>query len=428
MLKAGLPGLGLLELGYVGVPCALVGVAYMMWVAPRLLPERKELLEQLVEARREYLIEMTVKPGCRLIGRSIEAAGLRHLPGLFLIEIDRDGELISPVTPEEEIQAGDRLVFTGIVGTIVELEKIPGLVPAADRAYDLSPAGRRERRLCEAVISPTSPLVGQRVRDADFRAIYDAAIVAVHRNGARLAKKVGDVILRPGDTLLMQVGPDFSRTYRNHRDFYPVSDVEGSQPLRHERAWVAVALFAALIAAMVSGVVDEVLAALLAAGLMVVTRCMSAAEAHRSVEWPVLVTIAAAFGVGSALSESGAARAIADVLVEATRGLGPTATLAALYFGTMVLNELITNNAAAALAFPLTLEAAALMGVDARPLLIGITLASSLAFASPIGYQTHMMVYGPGGYRFTDFVRVGVPLNLLLWINRVLLIPRIWPW
>ena len=411
-----------------GFPCAVLGAVYLLTVGRKLLPDRKELIEQLEETRREYLVEMLVQPGCRLAGKTVAEAGLRQLPGLFLIEIDRDGVVIGPVGPDEVIQANDRLVFTGVVSTIVDLEKIPGLVPAADSQYEVSPVKQWGRQLCEAVISPSSPLVGQAVRDADFRSLYDAAIVAVHRNGARLTNKVGDIRLHAGDTLLLAGRPAISaRAFRNNPDFYLVSDVEDSRPVRFNRAWLAALIFLAMITAFVSGRVDIMLAAFLAAGAMVATGCISPADARKSVDLPVLIAIAASFGVGKALEQSGVAKLFAGLLVEATRSWGPTATLAAIYFGTMVLNELISNNAAAALSFPFCLESARLLGVSERPFIMAVTLAASYAFASPIGYQTHMMVFGPGGYRFTDFMRVGIPLNLLMWITAVILIPLIWP-
>jgi di/tricarboxylate transporter len=415
----------LFELAWVGVPCALVGTLYMLTIGRRLLPDRKELIEQLGEQRREYLVEMLVQPGCRLVGKSIVEAGLRHLPGLFLIEIDRDGEQIGPVEPGEVLRANDRLIFTGIVGTIVDLEKIPGLVPAADATYEVAPEKRRGRRLCEAVISPTSPLVGRSVRDADFRALYDAAVVAVHRNGERMTNKIGDIDLRPGDTLLLQTGYDFIRAYRNNPDFYLISDI-GWRPLRRDKAWIAALAFAGLVVMMVLDSNNILLAAFLAAGVMVGTRCISAADARRSVEWPVLIAIASSFAVGKALESSGVAKAFAGGLVQLTQPLGPIAALAAIYIGTLILTEIISNNAAAVLAFPFCLETARLLDVSNRPFIIAVTLAASQAFASPIGYQTHMMVFGPGGYRFNDFVRVGLPLNLLIAVVTVVVIPLVW--
>lgn len=427
MQKSGLRPMGLFEIGYAGLPCALLGVTYLLTIGRKLLPDRKELLEQLGESRREYLAEMLVQPGSRLVGQSVEIAGLRQLPGLFLIEIDRDGQIIAPVGPEEGIEANDRLVFTGVVSTMVDLERIPGLVPAVDAHYEFDPRERRGRRLCEAVISPTSPLVGVTVKRADFRALYDAAVVAVHRNGHRVTNKVGEIELEVGDTLLLQVGPRFTRLHRNNPDFYLVSDVADSRPLREDRAWIAIAVLIALVAAMSSGYVDVMLAAFAAAALMVATRCISAVDARRAVDWPTIVSIAAAFGLGTALERSGAAEAIAGQLVHLTQGYGPVVTLSAIYFSVMVLNEVISNNAAAVLAFPFSLAAAHQMQVDPRPFLMAVTLAASNAYASPIGYQTHMMVYGPGGYRFSDFIRVGLPLNLLMWIAATVLIPMIWP-
>lgn len=422
-----MPLMSFFELGKVGLPCAIVGVVYLLTLGRWLLPNRKELLEQLEESRREYLVEMIVEPNCRLIGQTVEAAGLRALPGLFLIEIDRHGQYLAPVTPSETVQQGDRLVFTGIVDTIVDLKKIPGLAPAADETYELSSS--RGRQMCEAVVSSTSPLIGKTIKEADLRARYNAAVVAVHRNGSRLTNKLGDTELRPGDTLLLQTGAHFMRAQRNNPDFYLVSDVADSRPLRHDRARAAIVLFVALIGLLATESltgIDPMIASFAVAGLMVVCRCISTADARQSIEWPLLVSIAASFGLGRALESSGVAQVFADGLVGATQSFGPIAALAAIYLGTMVLNEMITNNGAANLSLPFALSVAQTLDVNPRPFVIAVALAASYAFASPIGYQTHMMVYGPGGYRFTDFVKVGVPLNLLLWIVSVALIQYFW--
>ena len=427
MTKYGMMELGFFEIAWAGVPCAVVGLIYMLTIGRKLLPERKELMEQLGDSRREYLVEMVVTPACRLVGQSIETAGLRRLPGLFLIEVDRRGSIIAPVSPDTVLEANDRLVFTGIVETIVDLKKIPGLEPATELT-DQASQERRRRRLCEVVVSRSSPLVGQTVREAQFRSHYNAAIMAIHRNGSRLATKIGDVKLEAGDTLLMQTGPNFVQAHRNNADFYLVSDVEGSQPMRHERWGVALLIFAVLLAVMsFGGGETAMLGAFIAGGLMIVTRCMSASDGRQAIDWQVLIAIGASFGLGAALEKSGAAMFLSTKLVGVTQPLGPYATLAAIYFVTMVLNELITNNGAAVLAFPFCVTAAKLTGCDPRPFVIAVALAASFAFASPVGYQTHMMVFGPGGYRFMDFVKVGVPLNVLLWVTCVILVPMIWP-
>jgi di/tricarboxylate transporter len=429
----------LFEITPLGLACTVVGTLFLLLAGRKLLPDRKDLIEQLSEHSREYLVDMLVQPGCRLIGKSVEEAGLRQLPGLFLIEISRDNHLISPVSPDEILEAEDRLTFTGVVGSIVELERIPGLVPAADEAYETSAARRRGRRLCEAVISKTSPLIGKTIREADFRALYNAAVVAVHRAGARLTGRIGDIVLHMGDTLLLQTGAHFARAHRNDPDFILVSGVEEWRPVRHDRAGLALTILVLMVAAMVFGgstfrfaslgfqMPAVVISVFTAAVLLIVTRCISAPAARESIDWETLIAIAASFGLGKALETSGAAGAIAGVVVDAAGAWGPIAILGAIYLLTLLFTELITNNAAAAIMLPFGLAVAAQLGVSPRPFAIAIMFGASLAFAVPIGYQTHMMVYSPGGYRFSDFVRLGVPLNILLWILATLLIPIIWP-
>ncbi len=427
MLEAGLEGFELFDLAPVGIPYAIVGIVYLLTVGRRLLPERQDLLEHFGENRREYLVEMEVQAGYKFIGRSVQEAGLRHLPGLFLIEIERDGETISPVGPDDRLLSGDRLVFTGVVSSIVELEKVPGLVPAVDPGYEADPAAQMTRQLCEVVISNTSPLIGETIRDADFRAHYGAAVLAVHRGGERVQQKIGDIRLQMGDTLLLQVREHFVRARRNDPAFFLVTAVQDWRPLRRDRAWIATLAFVALLVLMTTEVVDTVLAVGLIAGVLWLSRCISTSEARKSVDLPVLVTIAAAFGVGAALDNSGAAALLAGGLVQATQGFGPLAALAAIYLFAALTTEVITNNAVAVLLFPICLETARLYGVDPLPFLMALTFAASASFMTPIGYQTNMMVYGPGGYRFADFVRVGAPLQFLLWPVAVVLIPLFFP-
>lgn len=423
------PAMKLFDVAPVGIPYAIAGTLYLLLVGVRILPDRKELLEQLGESRREFLLEMSVQPGCRLIGKTVETAGLRHLPALFLLEIDRGDKLIGPVGPDELIRVNDRLVFTGVVSSIVELEKIPGLVPAADPSYEVSPQQQRTRRLCEAVISEASPLIGKTIREADFRALYGAAVVAVHRGGSRVRQKIGDVRMRPGDTLLLQTTPNFLRAHRNDRSFYLISDVEEWRPMRPDRSWMATILFIVLLVLMTTGIVDTVVASALVAIAMIGVGCISTSEARRSIEWQTLVTIGAAFGVGTALENSGAAAMLAKLVFGSIQGWGPIVAIAAIYFCTWMITEVITNNAAAVLMFPFCLEMAKLYGREENPMpfVMALVFAASASFMTPIGYQTNMMVYGPGGYKFSDYIRVGLPMNLLLWALAVILIPVFWP-
>jgi di/tricarboxylate transporter len=427
MLSHGLPGMKLFEIGLVGLPYAIFGLAYLFTVGRHLLPDRKELLEQLGEARREFLVEMLVQPTCRLIGQTIETAGLRHLPGLFLIEIDRGDKLISPVNPDELIRVHDRLIFTGVVSSIVELEKISGFVPAVDPSYEFQPSLQRKRRLCEAVISTNSPLIGKTIREADFRASYGAAVVAVHRGGSRVERKIGDIRLRPGDTLLLQTQPHFLRAYRNDPAFYLISDVQEWRALRSDRTWIALAIFLMLLVTMATGILSTVIAAALAAVLMIGLGCISTGEARKNIEWQVLVTIAAAFGVGAALDNTGAASTIVETIFGSIKHLGPIAAIACIYLLGSLITELVTNNAAAVLLFPFCLETAKLYDSSPTPFIVTLMLAASASFMTPIGYQTNLMVYGPGGYRFSDFLRIGAPLNISLALIAIILIPLIWP-
>lgn len=426
-LQGSLRSIGMFELGYVGVPYALVGVLYLMFVGTRLLPRRATPAEQLGESPREYLADMRIEAGCSLVGQNVQEAGLRHLDGLFLIEIVRREQVIAPVGPDQLLEEGDILTFTGVVSMIVDLERIPGLLPVADAGYEAHSSRQRERRLCEAVVSRSSPLNGKTIRDANFRALYNAAVVAVHRGRERLGGRVGDIVLQPGDTLLLQAGAHFSDAHRNNPDFFLVSGVEDSRPLRHDKSMISLVLLLTLVVLMSTGVISVVLAAFLVAGAMIVTRCISVSDARQSVDWQTLLTIAAAFGLGRALVKTGCVGVIAGGVVESFGGLGPQAVLVGVYLTTTLFTEVVTNNAAAALMFPFAVALAGELGVDPRPFVMTITFAASASFITPLGYQTNLMVYAPGGYRLTDFVRIGLPLNLLMMTVATLLIPWVWP-
>ena len=435
MVAQTLPGLGMFELAWIGVPSAIIGSLYLYTLGSRLLPIRQDLIGQLGDSAREYMVELRIEDGCPLLNQTVEQAGLRQLPGLYLVEIERDSRIIAPVEPDQMLLEGDELTFAGVVGTIVDLERIPGLVPVAE-GYVTDAAERRRRRYCEAVISGTSPLLGKSIRDSNFRALYNAAIIAVHRGGRRLTGRIGDIELEPGDTLLLQTGPGFPAANRNNPDFYLVSSIEKARPVRHERAVLALGLLAVLIGLLAFGKsvgVAPQVAAMLIAGLMILTRCLSTGDARRAVSLNVLLTIAGAFGLGTALKNSGAADLIAQLVVSLSGSGSPTLALAIVYGITMVMHMVVTSNATAVLMFPLAMSVAsgltdaAGMPVDLRPFAITIASASAAGFATPMSYQTNMMVFGPGGYRFMDFMRVGLPLHLLLWIVAVVVIPIFWP-
>lgn len=425
LIQAGFAPMGFFELTPVGIPVCAAGLVYLLLVAPRLLPRRKDLAEQLGERRREYTGAMIVDPQGPLVGRSVEEAGLRHLPGLFVVEIDRGGRVITPVAPDQSLLGDDRLVFAGVVSTILDLQRMRGLVPATHLEEPASVASGR--RLVEAVVSHSSPLVGRSIRDANFRTVYDAAVIAVHRNAEAVPGKIGEIVLRPGDTLLLQTAPGFLRAHHNNPDFYLVSEIPEAERPRFDRAWVAVGVMLAMVVTATAGLLPISVASFLAAGALVVTRCISAGAARRSVDFPTLIVIAAGLGIARAMDKTGAAEAVARVLTTTVQDLGPVAELAIIYFATALLTEILTNNAAAALMFPIAVATGQQLGVDPRGFAMAVAVAASCGFASPLGYATHLIVYGPGGYRFTDFTRVGLPLDLLCGAVAIALIPWIWP-
>ena len=422
--QAGLSGLAIFDISWVGLPAALVGMAYLMTVGRWLLPDRRPVMSELADPR-EYTVEMMVMPGSPLAGKTIEEAGLRHLPGMYLIEVERDGEVQPAIGPHHRLRSNDRLVFAGIVDSVLDLQRFRGLAPATDQVFKLS-LPRPDRCLIEAVVSDSCPLLGKSIREGRFRNVYNAAVIAVARNGERIQKKIGDIVLRAGDTLLLEADPSFADRQRNSRDFFLVSRLPASRPLRHDRALTAMAILAAMVVAVTLQWVSMLEGAMLAAGLMLITGCVSGGRARSAVDWRVLITIAASFGIGAALEVTGAAHFVAERLIGLAQG-SPWTTLAIVYLVTMLFTELITNNAAAVLVFPIALSTSQGLGVSFMPFAIAIMMAASASFSTPIGYQCNLMVYGPGGYRFTDYLRVGIPLNLLMAVVTVLIAPLVWP-
>jgi di/tricarboxylate transporter len=412
------------ELTWIGIPIAVAGVLFVIAFNRWLLPERRPAMDQFGDTR-EYSVEMTVDPAGPLTGKTIEQAGLRQLANTFLAEIEREGEIISAVGPDTRLHAGDRLVFIGVIGSVIDLQKIRGLNPATDQIFKLG-SPRTRRCLIEAVVSHRCPIVGQTIRDGKFRTLYNAVVIAVARSGERLDRKIGDIVLQAGDTLLVEADPSFADQQRNSHHFYLVSRVEGSAPVNHERAYTALAILLVMILAASFTDFGMLKCALVAAAAMLLLRCCTSAQARRSVEWKIIIAVAAAFALGSAVQNTGLAAAFAHSITGAAGG-NPLLSLAAIYGGTLLLTELISHSAAVSLMFPIALGTAAALGIDYMPFVAAVTTAGSLGFATPLGYQTHMMVYSPGGYRFTDFMRIGIPMDILCWIIAMIMIPLVFP-
>jgi len=422
-------GLGMFEIGKVGLVCAVVGLVYLLTLGRWLIPNRRPVISTGDDPR-EYVVEMLVPEGSPLAGKTIEEAGLRHLPGLYLVEIDRDGQVLPAVSSGVALRERDRLVFAGIVGSVVDLQRIRGLAPATNQVFKLDEP-RTNRSLVEAVVSRANPLVGMTIRDGEFRTRYSAAVIAVARMGERVQQKIGDIVLQAGDTLLLEARASFASQHRNSQDFFLVSQIKDSSPIRHDKAWVSLVILTAMVVLAATGGLSMLNAAMLAAGTMILTRCTSAASALRAIDWEVLLVIAAAFGIGRAMQTSGAAESMTHWLISLA-GDNPMVMLAVLGGVTMVFTNVMNSNAAAVLMFPIGVATAANlstaeMSVSPMPFVIAIAMGASASFATPIGYQTNLMVMGPGGYHFRDFVRVGLPLSILVWLTAVAFIPFFWP-
>ena len=415
---------------YVGLPATVLGVIYMIFFSRWLLPERNAAISAGDDPR-QYTVEVQVEDGGALVGRTIEDAGLRHLPGLYIAEIQRADGVIAAAKPNEILRSNDVLILVGALDSVVDLRKIRGLTTPDDQARKLKvPAWKRT--LVEAVVSPRCSLIGKTIREGRFRSHYNAAVVAVARGDKRFAGKLGDVRLEAGDVLLLEASPSFLHRRSESRDFFLVSAVEQGMVRRPERAWIAVIILALMVLTASTGVLSILTAALLAAVAMVTFRCCTSREAKRSIDWSVLIVIGAAIGIGEALRISGAANAIAEGLL-ALAGGSPRLALAAIFLATMICTELITNYAAAVLMYPIALRAAAgLLSVDGvasnpSPMIIAVMIGASASFLTPFGYQTNMMVYGVGGYRVFDYVKFGLPLSLIVFAVTMIVVPIVWP-
>lgn len=418
-----LPPLRMFDPAWVGVPAAVCGGLYLMTLGRWLLPDRRTAVDQARETR-EYVLEMRADAAGPLVGRSLFDAGLRNLAGAFLVEVQRDGLLLPAVTPTTVLQGDDQLVFVGVADGLSELRQLPGLKHAADQVFKVAAGGGRH--FVEVVLSRMAPVIGMSVREARFRNRYGAAVVAVNRHGKQLLRKPGDVVLQSGDTLLLEAMPSFIRDYSQSRDFLMVNLVDDTPPIQTGRALTALGILGLMILANAALHVDIFLSALVAAAAVVLTRCVSLREAARAVDVPLLVVIACSLAIGSAIGKTGVAAAVAGVLMQLGQA-NPSTTLALLFVLTMLVTELITNNAAAVLMFPIGMAAAHQLGVSPMPFIIVVMMAASASFITPIGYQTNMMVYGPGGYRFMDYVRVGTPLSIVVGTVVLWLTPLVWP-
>ena len=416
------PGLGFLEQAWIGVPLLISVLVYVQLMGRRLVI-RKPPVERLSDARR-YSLEMLIDPGGPLDGRSVAQAGLRQLAGLYLSEIIRGEQLIAPVRPTTVLQGADRLVFFGDPSNIGDLLRIAGISPPSDKLFSLE-KGSRSRHLAEAVISTRSPLVGNRVRDSAFRESYNAAIIAVSRDGEEIPGRIGDIVFEPGDTLILDCSPGFADRWSNSRDFLLVRSLDGDQVPVRRRPWLALGATAAMVLGNAIGLWTVLQGALLAAAAMVLARCTTLVKARQSVDWSMLLVIAGAIGIGNSLAENGLLEPVANAVIAAA-GDQPRLVVLAIFVVAAGVTTLVSNAAAVALTMPLALAAGGAAGLSAHAVTITVIVGCSASFATPMAYQTNLMVMGPGGYTVGDFLRFGAPLVVVFGLLATWLIPLLY--
>lgn len=423
--ESGLGALGFFELAAVGIPIALIGSVIIVVAAPAVLPARRSAREEIGSEARQFVTEMLVETGGPLDGRPIGEAGLRHLSSVFLATIERSGTLIAPVSPDEVLRGGDRLRFVGRVRHVVDLPAIRGL--SAEANPHIEGLDTTSARYFEAVIGAGSPLVGTTLKAADFRSRYQGVVMAIHRAGSRVDAKLGEVTLHVGDTLLILADRGFRSRWGDRSDFLLVSQPGGALKVAGPKAILVGAVVAAIVLGASTGFIPILQASLLGAIVLIAARVLTPGDARAAVDLDVIILIASAFGLAHAVSESGLATTLAAGIVDALDFLGPRGILAAVVLSTIVLTGLITNNAAALLMFPIAVATADRAGVDPRGFAVAIAVAASVDFLTPIGYQTNTMVYGPGGYRFGDYARLGAPITLAVIVVLVTMVPILWP-
>ncbi|MCC5797547.1 MAG: SLC13 family permease [Methylophaga sp.] len=416
-------GFSIFSITIIGLPVAITGLLFMWLFFPKWLPDLNK--RHAFKNVREFTLEVSVEQNGSLVGKSVREAGLRDLKSVYLVEIDRNGTVLTAVASEERLQGGDRLVFAGDTQGITDLLRIRGIEPSTNANNSALDDERPERCLVEAVVSPHCASIGEAIREARFLERYGAVVLAVARNGERVEGNLSNIILSAGDTLLLEARPAFVSRQRYNKDFLLINDLDTEQP-RHNKAYLSWAILITLVAAAGFGIISMLNAALIGASLMLLTGCLSISQAEKSLDLTVIITIAGSFALGMALQKTGVASTIAENIISFSQNK-PWLMLLLTYLVVSLLTEMITNNAAAVLMVPIVLEMTAKAGLSNEPFIFAIMMAASASFATPLGYQTNLMVYGPGGYRFKDFIKVGIPMNILVCITTMTVLLLIWP-
>jgi di/tricarboxylate transporter len=391
------------------------------------LPDRDSLAALLPKpSERHFFADVLIPLESPLIGKTISAARFTPERGLRVVDILRNDRSYRREMQELILQAGDRLVIHSKVGDMLGLREAGDVAFGGCGAHAFEPIAARETVLMEGVVGPQPRLAGRRVADLNLRRLYGAYILAIHRQGENLGGNFDELRLRMGDTVLLEGPPE---SMRQIFDYQELANLMGAseKPLRRNKAPIAIAVVVAVMGLAAFEVYPIALLALMAATAVVMLGCLEVEEAYNCIRWNILMLIFAMLALGIAMEKTGAAAFVIENLVHLVGGFGPVVALSAIYFITSLITEIMSNNATAILLTPIAIGLAHQMGVDPRPFVVAVMFAASQSFATPIGYQTNTFVYNAGGYRFTDFVKVGTPLNILLWLVASFVIPLIWP-
>ncbi len=428
MEERGLGGLSMFELTPVGIAYAVVGLSYLFFIGAKLLPDRGTVASHLQGHRGSggYLTEVRVPEDSHMIGMRAEKALQSAHPKVQLLQILRGDVVLWPPLDQVVIEPGDSFLLKGDVNDVLALYRQQGLELVPDLKPEAIRYGAKDMTLAEVVIMPNSRLIGRTLRDVHFRVHYDASVMALQRHGEHLRDELPAVRLRVGDMLLVMADRLDIERLETYEEFLVLEGVQ-EVVVREDKAPIALALVVALVLLASLASLPVMMVAMGAAVLMVITRCLTMRQAYASLDLSVLMLIGGAMALGRAMEQTGTAAFLAHGVVDLLGSMGPRAVLSAVYLMTVVFTELMSNSAAAVLMVPIGISVAVDLGVDPRPFAIAIAFAGSAAFSTPIGYQTNTLVYGPGGYRFLDYTRVGLPLNLILWLLATMLIPYWWP-
>lgn len=418
------PEFGMFDVSQVGVPAALAGMLVIFATSHKLLPDRSTSSGLFADPR-EFTTELRVEPEGPLVGRTLEEVGMHAGMLVNPVEVWRRGVVLAAPRRNLVLQADDHLVLAGPASEALAVHRIPGLTPTTDMVYGASAEGGR--RFHEMIIGPRCPLVGHRVGDGSFRARYSVAIVAVARHGQSVRSgSMRGWALEVGDIVLVESQGRLDRALERDGELIIVAGHDDDELPNTKLAPLALLILAGMVIAAASGHVSSFLAVLGAAAACIGLRLLRWSQALEAIDLRLLLTIAAALGVGRALQSSGAAMELAGVLAELGGG-SPWLTLAIIYIVTSIITEFVTNNAAAVIMVPFAIASAATLGVNPMAMIMAVAIAASASFITPIGYQTNLMVYGPGGYRFSDFMRAGLPVTITVAATTIGLAPMIWP-